>query len=115
MWQTTGEMMTTFTTEDRLNAESLRDMFISASKRNKISKKDLLRSSPSSTPYMTSTGIQIGKYYQKPKYVEEDHDMLRLQSYLIGNTAILKQQYWIGVAYKIAFVVVIILIILATK
>jgi len=54
----------------------------------KVSKKYLLRSSPSNTPYMTSTGIQIGKYYQPPKYVEEDSDMLRLQSYLIGDPAI---------------------------
>lgn len=105
--------MTTFTTEDRLNAETLRDVFRSVSK--KVSKKDLLRSSPSSTPYMTSTGIQIGKYYQKPKYVEEDSDMLRLQSYFIGDPRLLKQQYWIGIAYKLIIVFVVLIIILVNK
>jgi hypothetical protein len=105
--------MTTFTTEDRLNAETLRDMFRTVSK--KVSKKDLLKSSPSSTPYMTSTGIQIGKYYQKPKYVEEDGDMLRLQSYLIGDPAILKREYWTWIAYKITLVFILLVILLVNK
>ena len=105
--------MTTFTTEDRLNAETLRDLFRNVSR--KVSKKDLLRSSPSSTPYMTSTGIQIGKYYQKPKYVEEDGDMLRLQSYLIGDPAMLKRQYWIGFAYKISLVFALLVIVAVSK
>jgi len=106
-------MMTTFTTEDRLNAETLRDLFLSTSR--KVSRKDLLKSSPSNTPYMTSTGIQIGKYYQKPKYVEEDSDMLRLQSYLIGDPAMLKRQYWIGIAYKVLLVFVLLIILLVNK
>ena len=105
--------MTTFTTEDRLNAETLRDVFRTVSR--KVPKKDLLKSSPSSTPYMTSTGIQIGKYYQKPKYVEEDSDMLRLQSYLIGDPAMLKRQYWLGFAYKVALVLVLLIIVLANQ
>ena len=105
--------MTTFTTEDRLNAETLRDMFRTVSR--KVPKKDLLKSSPSSTPYMTSTGIQIGKYYQKPKYVDEDSDMLRLQSYLIGDPAMLKRQYWLGFAYKVALVLVLLIIVLANQ
>ena len=103
--------MTTFTTEDRLNAEDLRDLFRSVSK--KVSKKDLLKSSPSNTPYMTSTGIQIGKYYQKPKYVEYDNDMIRLQSYLIGDPSMLKKQYWIEVAYKISLVIALLIAIWA--
>jgi len=105
--------MTTFTTEDRLNAETLRDMFRDVSR--KVSKKDLLKSSPSSTPYMTSTGIQIGKYYQKPKYLEEDSDMLRLQSYLIGDPAMLKRQYWFNVAYKVGLFFVLLVLILVSK
>ena len=105
--------MTTFTTEDRLNAETLRDVFRSVSK--KVSKKDLLKSSPSSTPYMTSTGIQIGKYYQKPRYVEEDGDMLRLQSYLIGDPAMLKRQYWYSFVYKVSLVFALIVIVVANK
>jgi hypothetical protein len=105
--------MTTFTTEDRLNAETLRDVFRNVSK--KVSKKDLLRSSPSSTPYMTSTGIQIGKYYQKPKYVEEDSDMLRLQTYLIGDPVMLKRQYWLWIAYKLGLMFIVLILILVNK
>jgi hypothetical protein len=107
--------MTTFTTEDRLNAESLRNIFKDVSKKNKVSKKDLLKSSPSHTPYMTSTGIQIGKYYQPPKYVEEDNDMLRLQSYLIHDPSMLKRQYWAGVAYKLGIFFILIIILLVNK
>ena len=81
----------------------------------KVSKKYLLRSSPSNTPYMTSTGIQIGKYYQPPKYVEEDGDMLRLQSYLIGDPAMLKRQYWFGLAWKIGLLFVVLAIALVNK
>jgi hypothetical protein len=105
--------MTTFTTEDRLNAETLRDIFRSVSK--KVSKKDLLKSSPSNTPYMTSTGIQIGKYYVPPKYVEEDGDMLRLQTYLIGDPVMLKRQYWLWVTYKIGLVCLVLILVLANK
>ena len=47
-------------------------------------------------PYRTKTGLQIGIYYQKPKYIEDDLDMLRLQSYLIYDPARLKRQYWIN-------------------
>jgi hypothetical protein len=111
--KTTGEMMTTFTTEDRLNAESLRDLFRSVSR--KVSRKDLLKSSPSSTPYMTATGIQIGKYYEKPRYVEEDSDMLRLQSYLIGDPTMLKRQYWTWIVYKIGLVLLLFIILLVNK
>lgn len=47
-------------------------------------------------PYKTKSGVQIGKYYQPPKYVEYDDDMLKLQSYLIYHPAKLKRQYWIN-------------------
>lgn len=46
-------------------------------------------------PYDTGK-VKIGIYYQKPRYVEEDLDMLRLQSYLIYDPARLKRQYWLN-------------------
>jgi hypothetical protein len=46
-------------------------------------------------PYDTGK-VKIGLYYQKPQYVEEDLDMLRLQSYLIYDPARLKRQYWLN-------------------
>jgi hypothetical protein len=44
-------------------------------------------------PYDTGK-VKIGLYYQKPMYIEEDDDMLRLQSYLIYEPALLKRRYW---------------------
>lgn len=37
------------------------------------------------TPYNTGK-IQIGKYYQKPTYVEIDDDMIKVQGWLIGES-----------------------------
>ena len=107
--------MTTFTTEDRLNAETLRDTAANLFKNDKLTKKQQKKCHPNNTPYTTSTGIQIGKYYQKPKYVEEDSDMLRLQSYLIYDPHRLKKQYWISVAYKVGLAVILLILILANK
>ena len=45
------------------------------------------------TPYNTGK-VNIGVYYEKPKYIEDDMDMLRLQSYLIYDPARLKREYW---------------------
>lgn len=105
--------MTTFTTEDRLNAKTA----LSTPKKvlKKVSKKYLLMSSPSNTPYMTSTGIQIGKYYQKPKYIEYDSDMLRLQSYLIGDPAMLKRQYWTWFVYKLGIAFILLVVLMVNK
>ena len=44
-------------------------------------------------PYNTGK-VKIGVYYEKPRYVEDDMDMLRLQSYLIHDPARLKREYW---------------------
>jgi hypothetical protein len=78
--------MTTFTTEDRLNATNV--------------------------PYTTPTGIQMGKYYEKPKYVEYDKDMLLIQSYLIQDPKILCRQYWTNVAYYFVLLLVVLIIYL---
>ena len=52
------------------------------------------------TPYDTGK-VKIGEtvYLNKlvnQQYVEEDMDMLRLQSYLIHDPARLKREYWTG-------------------
>ena len=63
-------------------------------------------------PYKTKSGVQIGKYYQKPRYVEEDLDMLRLQSYLIYDPARLKRQYWINKFVMFLSVITLLIVIL---
>ena len=53
------------------------------------------------TPYNNGK-VQIGKYYQPPKYVEQDRDMLLIQSYLIQDPKLLRRQYWLNKAYWVA-------------
>jgi len=107
--------MTTFTTEDRLNAETLKEIAASLFNNDKLTKKQQKQCHPNNTPYTTSTGIQIGKYYQKPKYIEQDPDMLRLQSYLIYDPDRLKKEYWLNVAYRFALGCILLILILANK
>lgn len=57
-------------------------------------------------PYNTGK-ISIGKYYQPPKYIESDSDMLELQSYLIQDPRLINRQYW---ARKIYFAVLIFMV-----
>ena len=65
--------------------------------------------------YLNNGKVLIGSQYDRnplnPKYVEQDPDMLRLQSYLIHDPARLKQIYWTNLALKIAFVSIIILMV----
>ena len=62
-------------------------------------------------PYTTKSGLQIGKYYQPPKYVEEDDDMIRLQSYLIYDSARLKRIWWAN-RIVTAFSVLVLLVVI---
>jgi len=59
--------------------------------------------------------VKIGIYYQPPKYVEYDSDMLRLQSFLIGDPDRLRREYWYNVAYKLIILLCLIIIILVNK
>jgi hypothetical protein len=80
--------MTTFTTSDREEAQK----FV-----------------PSNIPYDNGK-IKMGINYQAPRYVEQDPDMLNLQSYLIEDPKILNLHYWINRIYifAVAFVTLII-------
>lgn len=56
--------------------------------------------------------IKMGIYYQKPKYVELDRDMLNLQTYLIGDPVKLKRNYYITRAFELLGAVVLLIILL---
>jgi len=56
--------------------------------------------------------IQLGKYYQKPAYIEEDSDMLLIQKYLINDPALLRKEYWANVIYKLFLVALLLGIVL---
>jgi hypothetical protein len=50
------------------------------------------------TPYNTGK-VQIGKYYQKPYYVEQDDDMLAIQGWLIGDNKQAKRERIENIVY----------------
>jgi putative ubiquitin-RnfH superfamily antitoxin RatB of RatAB toxin-antitoxin module len=56
------------------------------------------------TPYNTGK-VQIGKYYQKPLIVEQDDDMIELQSWLIGDPSALRRKYWTNFTYVCVLIV----------
>ena len=60
------------------------------------------------TPYNTGK-IQIGKYYQKPTYVEIDDDMIKVQGWLIGES---KEARMDRIAKRIYFGMVVVAVIL---
>ena len=69
------------------------------------------------TPYDTGK-VKIGEtvYLNKlvnQQYVEEDMDMLRLQSYLIHDPARLKREYWMNKTLILISILVCVLVLLA--
>jgi hypothetical protein len=44
--------------------------------------------------YYNTGKVKIGQYYEPPRYVEHDSDMLTIQSYLIHDPARLNRRYW---------------------
>jgi hypothetical protein len=61
------------------------------------------------TPYNNGK-VEIGKYYQKPYYVEQDEDMLAIQGWLIGDPSALRKKYWANFTYICVLVVIVFLI-----
>jgi hypothetical protein len=49
-------------------------------------------------PYNTGK-VQIGKYYQKPAYIEQDDDMLAIQGWLIGDSKQAKRERIANIIY----------------
>jgi hypothetical protein len=61
--------------------------------------------------------IKIGcEYYLnplRPKYIEQDEDMLELQRYLIQDPCILNRQYWAKRVYVAFLLFLLILMLMA--
>jgi len=82
-------------------------------RRKKVTKADFIPAGI--TPYDNGK-IKMGIYYQKPKYVEMDTDMLEIQKWLIGDPDKLRLQFWIDVAYKVTIgFIIIIMVLLNTR
>jgi hypothetical protein len=60
------------------------------------------------TPYNTGK-VQIGKYYQKPLYVEQDEDMIAVQGWLLGDRRAVKLNFYTNLSYCCLLAVLLIL------
>lgn len=75
-------------------------------------KKKVIKPISAGTIPFDNGKVKMGIYYQKPKYVEYDKDMLNLQTYLIGDPVKLKRNYYITRAFELLGAVVLLIILL---
>jgi hypothetical protein len=62
------------------------------------------------TPYDTGK-VKIGLYYEPPKYVEQDRDMIAIQGWFLGDNKAAKRNYIANLAYICLLVVAVVLAI----
>jgi hypothetical protein len=60
------------------------------------------------TPYDTGK-VKIGLYYEPPKYVEQDRDMIAIQGWFIGDNKAARRNYIANLAYIILLVIAAVL------
>jgi hypothetical protein len=65
------------------------------------------------TPYNNGK-VEIGKYYQRPRYVEQDRDMITIQGWLIGDNKAARRNYWANVAYCWLLAIAVVLAVIYT-
>ena len=67
-------------------------------------------------PYNTGK-VLIGSAYDmnplKPKYIEQDVDMLEIQSYLLYEPKVLNRQYWMNRVYAASALILFMILILS--
>ena len=63
-------------------------------------------------PYNTGK-VEIGKYYQRPYYVEDDDDMIAIQGWLLGDRRQARQRYWANFVYTIFLVAMIAIMVIS--
>jgi putative ubiquitin-RnfH superfamily antitoxin RatB of RatAB toxin-antitoxin module len=78
-------------------------------RKKKVTKADFI---PAGITPLDTGKVKMGIYYQKPKYIEYDSDMLTIQKWLIGDPAQLRKEYWTNVVYMIALTIVLIIVVL---
>jgi putative ubiquitin-RnfH superfamily antitoxin RatB of RatAB toxin-antitoxin module len=62
------------------------------------------------TPYDTGK-VKIGLYYEPPKYVEQDRDMIAIQGWFIGDNKAARRNYIANLCYIILLAVAVVLAI----
>jgi len=50
------------------------------------------------TPYDTGK-VKIGLYYEPPRYVEQDRDMIAIQGWFLGDNKAARRNYIANLAY----------------
>jgi len=63
------------------------------------------------TPYDTGK-VKIGLYYEPPRYVESDPDMIAIQGWFIGCNRAARRNYWANVAYMALLVTAVVLAVI---
>jgi hypothetical protein len=53
--------------------------------------------------------VEIGKYYQKPYYVEQDPDMIAVQGWLLGDNRAVRIKFYANLSYGCLLIVAVIL------
>ena len=81
-------------------------------RKKKVTKADFI---PAGITPFDNGKVKMGIYHQPPKYVENDSDMLMLQSYLIQDPKIINFRYWTRVVYYFLVFFVIAVVILSNK
>jgi hypothetical protein len=62
------------------------------------------------TPYDTGK-VKIGLYYEPPRYVEQDRDMIAIQGWFIGDNKAARRNYWANLTYICLLTVAVVLMI----
>lgn len=60
------------------------------------------------TPYDTGK-VKIGLYYEPPKYVEQDSDMITIQGWFLGRNKAAQRERWANIAYMVVLAVAVVL------
>jgi len=63
------------------------------------------------TPYDTGK-VKIGLYYEPPKYVEQDPDMIAIQGWFIGDNKEARRNYWANMVYCWMLAIAVVLMII---
>jgi len=64
------------------------------------------------TPYDTGK-VKIGLYYEPPKYVEQDRDMITIQGWLIGDNKEARRNYIANLCYIILLAVTVVVMLVS--
>jgi hypothetical protein len=60
------------------------------------------------TPYDTGK-VKMGLYYEPPKYVEQDRDMIAIQGWFLGDNKAALRRYYANLSYCALLVVAVVL------